>query len=269
MGDHQRTMRVAIVGRALTKWRATSGLLLHDLALKTGVSVATLSRLSAGKRCASLLDVGGLAAACDATGAERVEVVRLVEIGQQDSWTQFNHEQMSDELNVLHHVEHNARHVVVSHAQLIPELLQVPEYRQEEARRNVLHSTTSREINKQKFPATRWRFLVHEQAVRDLTPDPDILRKQVDHLLLMGQQPNVEIQIVPASIRTASGGHSFYLCEFDDQPDAVCLLHVNAATVFETTTVVDAYRRLAATLRTAAMDTDESHTFLTSMTNGR
>lgn len=283
MRDHVPSMRTTLIGRTLKRWMDAEGLHKSEVARRLGVSPSRVSRLLSGKRGANPADIGGIAALCHIGATERDQVLRLAENLRDDTWVQPTQAGPPGDLDAIHHAEQHARHLTVFQPDLVPDLLQVAAYtrlllrshppvtEQEMERRIRLHQDRrTAALNPHEARGERARqpaqfqFLLPERVLRQTGLEPRLQQEQLGHLLQAGLQPNVDIRILPTSASTVRAGHPFYLCEFEEQRTAVCLANLNSVTVLEDDATVTGYHELAAKLRAAAMDPDESRAFLSS-----
>jgi transcriptional regulator with XRE-family HTH domain len=289
MQDLVPTMRNAMLGRMLRKHMRTKGMWASELARKLGVSPSKVSRMLSGKRPGNLADVGGFAALCELTSVDRDLVIHLAQNTNVEPWVELYRSAVPEEPEMILHTEQTAQRVTIFEPATVPDLLQVADYTRallrshplvvdrEIEQRVALRQGRQQALNLDTAPAyiiddesetnnpqppTQFQFLLSEQAVRWPVANPKIMCAQLRHLLRTGVQPNVQIRIIPTVNQIITADHSFYLCDFDEQLSAACLIHLNAITILEDTATVNGYRRLVAALETSALDTDRSRAFL-------
>lgn len=99
--------------------------------------------------------------------------------------------------------------------------------------------------------------ILWEAALRQLVGGRDVMREQLDALLVIGQRPNVAIQILPfeAGAHPAMSGGPIVAFEFDN-PEDLGVIYLEShfvATHMEENTEVIAGKRLLETVRSSAL----------------
>jgi hypothetical protein len=104
-------------------------------------------------------------------------------------------------------------------AMLIPGLLQTPEYTHELISNScppldeeTIEERVAARLKRQQLltrkPLAHFSYVIHETALRAVVGDREVMRRQLDHLLEVGKQRNVSIQVLPlaAAPPVALGG---------------------------------------------------------------
>lgn len=128
MRDHVPNMRAALLARKLRAWLDGEGLWPSEVARRLGTSPSKISRLLSGKRGVRPADIGGLAALCHVTGADRADAVHLSEIGYDPTWVQTYRGQPPATPAMMLLGEETARRATVFHPLLVPDLVQLDHY---------------------------------------------------------------------------------------------------------------------------------------------
>lgn len=223
------------LGRWLRPIVERSGLKADDIADRAICSDQTVMRLLSGRALPSLHRFTTILAVIGATDDERERGLALYRVADADMTTIQHAENLPvkylrfrmDEAEAI--VERSLDTVIV------PGMLQVPEY------------AAAISYQRQRFEGSEWdkragderrdrqallrrnenplhlHVLIHEGALRQLIGDPEIMAAQLDHLLTMGELPNVVVQVVPF----AFGAHGamtgpMFLLSFpeEDEPDS-------------------------------------------------
>jgi Domain of unknown function (DUF5753) len=116
------------------------------------------------------------------------------------------------------HYEATANSIKVYHGQLIPSLLQTPDYARvfltgevNDIEAAVASRMARQEIFARPRPPLLW-VLLDEEALERPIGGPQVMRAQLAHLLELGALPNVSIRIVPKSVGQHAGlGHTVQL----------------------------------------------------------
>ncbi|MBO1333650.1 helix-turn-helix transcriptional regulator [Streptomyces sp. VRA16 Mangrove soil] len=203
-GDEQGAAVIALVGRLLKARREALGLRVPELASAMGYGEGLVYKVESGKRiprpefldkAEEVLDAGGLITGLKGDVAEvrypkRVRDIAAMEAQAVELTAYWNHN--------LHG------------------LLQTPEYAQALismwrptlTREQIERGVAGRAARKSVFerdPAPSLSFIQEEVTLRRPIGGKMVLRRQLEHLLDIGQLPHVEIQVMPTDREDHSG----------------------------------------------------------------
>ncbi|KOV17261.1 DNA-binding protein [Streptomyces sp. XY511] len=212
----------------------------NEVAKLAGVSVGTVNRYMGWQDRARLRvpTMRAIAEACGATASERDALVRLV-TDQESGWW-MDHPAVPEILDPLVSFEAYAEYENVWANQLVPGLLQTRRYalalHQASDVRLDSDTITSRVDARMKrqaavldrAPALHLWVVLDQAVFRRSVGDPEVMVEQIDHLCAMADRPNVDIQVLPASIgahAAGSGGH-FVVLGRDDQSNPMASMSV-------------------------------------------
>ncbi|GDY31959.1 helix-turn-helix domain-containing protein [Gandjariella thermophila] len=120
-------------------------------------------------------------------------------------------------------------------------------------------------------PLELWA-VVDEAALHRMVGGPEVMTEQLEHLLRMGQLPNVKIQVLPADVG-AHGSMSGPICVFSfadaAEPDIGWLEHPLGGNIVDDPKDVATMATLFDDLREAALGVRESARFIAAMVNER
>lgn len=228
-----------LIARGLQALLTRSGRKQTEVAKLAGVSVGTVNRYLGWQDRAKLRvpTMRAIAEACGATPNERDALVRLV-TDQESGWW-MDHPAVPEILDPLVSFEAYATYENVWANSLVPGLLQTQRYAL------ALHQARDMRLDAATI-ASRVDARIQRQSILDRSPalhlwvvldqavfhrsvgDADVMAEQIDHLYEMAERPNVDIQVLPASIgahAAGSGGH-FVLLGRDDESDPMASMAV-------------------------------------------
>ncbi|MFI1831321.1 helix-turn-helix domain-containing protein [Streptomyces sp. NPDC020412] len=225
------------IGRVLFVLRDRAGLTQTEVAAQAGVSVGTVNRYEGWQDRSKLRlpTVRSIADACGATSSERDALVRLV-TSQEEGWW-LEHPALPDIISPLVSFEAYATYERVWASQLVPGLLQTPEYDR------ALHRATQPQLNPDEIEATvkargKRQEVLNEQGLHlsvvlkasvldDVVGTPEVMRDQITHLINMSERPNVELRVLPRRYGhlAGSGGHFVHLGR-DNEADPLASMSV-------------------------------------------
>lgn len=275
MGLHNGSAAYRELGAMLRRLREDAGITGAALAEQLDLTPTHVSRMESGKRDSTTTDVVHYVVGCGGTLKTIKPYVELTRIAERKQGYWISDKRIGNSLQSLIFHEASARRLFGYDPQLIPGLLQTPDYaraviaaiepdlaedeiagmiRTRGARQRVLHWSR---------PAL-FCFYVHEQALRLQVGSTAIMHEQLLHLVLTAALENITVRIVPSAAgeRSAFGG-SFRLMEFGDELLPLAYLdHPGGAGLFlEDPKFVEGFHQLLPKLTDIALDEGESREF--------
>ncbi|GAB2500751.1 Scr1 family TA system antitoxin-like transcriptional regulator [Nocardiopsis aegyptia] len=223
------TIRRRRLARILRDLREESGDTLDAAAKKSGVPRATLGKLETAAikqiRPAHLDALAKLYG----VGKEAWESMhQLAKDASEQGWWSKYKDVFSP--TGLASFEVEASFVRVFEAQVIPGLLQTPDYTravfmgansysEDRIRRHVAARMERQDILERLYPP-EYAAVIDEGVLRRQAGGPKTMREQLHHLVQMAERPNIAIQVVPFSAGTyAANLGSFQIMEFSEPND--------------------------------------------------
>jgi transcriptional regulator with XRE-family HTH domain len=273
------------LGAELRGLREKAGLLIEQVAEQLECSTSKISRLETGKGIPKARDVRDLLTIYGITDAKaRDRLIRLAREGQRQGWWHdFSGvlEDAKEETFVA--LEADAASMRSYEASLVHGLLQTPEYTREIAKVFFAGDPEAELDLFVELRRHRQEVLTREEAPLDLhvimeepalyrpVGTPELMRRQLAHLIEMAGRPNVVLQILPLTvgIHPAIVG-SFVLLAFADDIDhgVVYAEGVGGAVILEQEKDVKTYTYAFDEIRRRAFDPDASVKFIASILQG-
>jgi transcriptional regulator with XRE-family HTH domain len=227
------TVRRRRLGTELRRLRERNGFKLEEVASHLGVAPSTLSRIETGKaptKSAYLTSMLGLYGVVD--GQQRQVLIDMAREGHRKGWWSVYEDVLPSGFGICLGLESEAAGLRIFEANVLHGLVQTPEYARALLRE--MHTKyTSDQVEKlvdvrierqerldSEPPIDVW--VIHDESViRRVVGGPAVMRRQLDHLLRAGKQPNITLQVLPFS----SGAHvglrgPFSILEFPDTSDS-------------------------------------------------
>ncbi|GAA1548093.1 helix-turn-helix transcriptional regulator [Actinomadura kijaniata] len=235
-----------LLGTRLRELRRQAGLSRPAAARAVGMTEATLGRLERGR---TGCDPAGLAALAALYGvrdeAERVTLEALAEQTNIPGWWEEHLDVLPKWARRYVSAEQTAKLVRTFEPQLVPDLLQTPDYAREILRLRHPRATPAelerrvavvmarqRVLRRRPRPVNLWIVLDESVLLRQVGGRL-VIRDQLEHLLDLDARPNVTLQIATfeAGAATAMTGGSLTLVRFPQQilPDLVYLERFDGA----------------------------------------
>jgi transcriptional regulator with XRE-family HTH domain len=269
------------LGRLLRQVRKESGLSSERLARKMGWPLTTISRMENGGRTSSTTDVIQFAVMCGLTAPELKPLVEFTRVAERKQGYYLSDELIGGSLQSLIFHESSADLCVIHQPQVIPGLLQLPDYAraliialdcnytEDQVAGSVRTRMDRQRILSLPDPA-RFTFYLHETALRLRVGTDKIMHEQLLHLVLTAGLDNVTIRIVPhaAGERSAFGG-AFRFMEAVRHGPMVYLDHLRVGgLILDEPNHVNSYREVLSMLADVALDEGQSREFMATLADG-
>ncbi|WP_230423430.1 helix-turn-helix domain-containing protein [Streptomyces radicis] len=223
-------MAMQAVGEHLAQLRNAAGLRQEDAAEKLNVTRYTVSKIERGKAFPTDEQLKTLLRAYKATTEERAAIRAIINQGRSFGrawWEQprFRKLFQGDSYRYFY-IEDAAERILVHSGTYVPGLLQTQEYIEAIAAFGQAHESAER---REVFTEARLRrqhalsrrqlmafdALCLESALRAVVGGPEVMRKQLDHLLTVMERPNVTLRVIPHSAGAPSvSGTPFSVFDF-------------------------------------------------------
>jgi transcriptional regulator with XRE-family HTH domain len=256
--DHPRAsgptaLRIALGGQ-LRRLREQAGLTREAAGDRIRASAAKISRLELGRVGFKERDVVDLLHAYGVTsGADVTQFLALVREANSPGWWHRYSDLLPAWAETYIGLEQAASLIRTYEVQFVPGLLQTREYARaviglayddpREVERRVELRMRRQDVLTQEGGPTLWA-VVDEAALRRRLGDPDLTRAQLDHLIALGERPNVRLQVAPFHFGGhAAAGGPFTILRFAERelPDIVYLEQLTSALYLEKRSDVDQY----------------------------
>ncbi|MBB6471411.1 helix-turn-helix domain-containing protein [Sphaerisporangium rubeum] len=270
------TVRRRRLASELRRIRKEKGLTAEAVADRLELDPSWVSRIETGRRGIRAIDLRALLDVYEIHGDARDELLTLARQARQRGWWHTYGDVVPEWFQVFVGLEAEAAEVRSYHSELIPGLLQTPEYygaflataatgaSTEEITRKIDFRVARQERVTGDNPLKLW-VIVNEAAVRRPVGGADVMRAQLQHLIEMSRRPNVTLQVLPFS----AGPHpamdgGFVSLGFPEapDPDVVYLENQVGAVYLEERVAIDRYNLVFNHLRARALDPDQTRNLL-------
>ncbi|HEY0803925.1 MAG TPA: helix-turn-helix transcriptional regulator, partial [Pseudonocardiaceae bacterium] len=247
------TPRARELGAGLRQARLARQMTLRQVADAMGRNESHPSRWENGKLVPSAEDIGALVHILGIGGDERDRIIHLAREMDNVDWVAPG---IGKQLAALIEAERVAVEIVSVEPLLVPGLLQTEEYAYSiieahggdpcRARQEALVRVGRQTILTRRRPP-KYVAAIGESALRYAPCSPQVMADQLHRLLVVGQQPNVTIVVVPNQMGHYSPAvfGPFWVIDADNGP-MVYLESSWSSTLLSSTRAVDAYRRAEA-----------------------
>lgn len=222
----------AVVGRrrlasGLRRRRQSAGLTIEDMARALECSPAKISRMETGAVGVRLPDLQAISDVLDLPGPEREHFVELVRAARSRGWWQDFSDVVPPDSAMFYGLEDGADRIAQHSTSLVPGLLQTREYASallgsvrgvpgEIVERRLELRLRRQQILRRESPPTL-HVVLDEAVLHRPVGGPEVMGKQIDHLLELADESTVDIRVVPFSGGIhAAAGVSFTVFGFDD-----------------------------------------------------
>ncbi|MEV0455107.1 helix-turn-helix domain-containing protein [Catellatospora methionotrophica] len=215
----------------LRRLREAAGMTCEEVARQLECTASRISKIEGGRLGIRPGDVRELLDIYKISGAEADRLVLLAREARKRGWWHVYNDVTSDAFRTFVGLETEASSITSYEAHYIPGLLQTEDYARElflaarptldperVARRTELRMARQQLLT-QASPPDLW-VVLDEAVLRRRTGRPDVMRAQLEHLLLSGDLPNVTIQVVTFEAGFHYGmGSGFTIFQFPDPLD--------------------------------------------------
>lgn len=270
------TVRRRRLGAELRRLRESAGLTIDVVADRLECSTSKISRLETGQTGASPRDVRDLLELYRVDPRDVESLVQVSREARQKGWWQPFGSVLT---GAYVGFEAAAGRIESYEAQCVPGLLQTYDYakamllavRRELAECELtdrIRVRMARQALLTQDDPVDFRVVLDEAVLTRPIGGTDIFRAQLDHIAMVGQLPNVMIQVLPFSVGAHSGMEgSFSILRYRDEADSD-MVYVAMATggVFqEKPDEMDRYSLVFSQLCESALPPEESIAFITRM----
>ncbi|WP_067689140.1 helix-turn-helix domain-containing protein [Nocardia jejuensis] len=247
-------LRIA-VGSQLRKLREQNGITREAAGDHIRGSHAKISRLELGRTGFKERDIRDLLTlyGVDDPG-ERDQFLDLMRKANQPGWWHRYSDLLPQWFETYLGLEHAAKSIRTYEGQLIPGLLQTPDYARsvvalghdENSERRVSLRRRRQELLMRDSAPSFWAVL-DEAVLHRPVGGPGVLRDQINYLIEISQRSNVTIQVLPfAAGGHAAAGSSFTMLRFAEPelPDIVYLEQLTSALYLDRRQDLELYRQV-------------------------
>jgi hypothetical protein len=272
MLDNEPTARSREIGLIFAKAAKEARYNGVELGRRLDWSESKVSRILSGKRAPSRDDVVAFATLTRLKGAEREEVLELVERATEPAWLQDFGDKLPARLRTLASYEEIAAEIINFETGLIPGLLQVPAYTRAVFRTNA--SVLPAEVDARIIARTQRQnlltrpkrpncvFYIDEYAVRRTGPGSSVMAVQVHHLLRIAALPNVSIRIIPDNCGLHAGHKPYHMMKFHELRPVIFLEDETGVQFLHRARTIETYQRITDRLARVALTEEESRIWL-------
>ncbi|MCK1795941.1 helix-turn-helix transcriptional regulator [Streptomyces sp. XM4193] len=173
-------------------------------------------------------------------------------------------------------LEERAREILDFSSFLVLGMLQTPDYAQalfrasnprdtsEQTRTRVKSRLERRAVIEQSDPPLLW-VVLDESCLRRMVGSPEVMRDQIEHLLMRAGGPHVTLQVLPFRTGAPPASESFTLLRFDEDAPALYTEAQNMGRLIDAPSRVRAATEQFERLRADALSPQDSVTMLRSV----
>ncbi|GHI88128.1 helix-turn-helix domain-containing protein [Streptomyces xanthophaeus] len=264
------------LGAELRRLREVSGLTTQQVAAHLLISQPKISLLENGRRLIKPRDVRDLCGLYGLRDQRRVDQLMQLarESGQQGWWNAYGDIPYGAYIGL----EAEAAAIRFYEPLVVPGLLQTPAYARAVIAGTIPHATAEQAATRLQVrlrrqarvrapgenPLRLWA-VVDESVLRRVVGGPETMREQLDHLIHLGTQPHITLQVLPHGVGAHPGvSGQFSLLEFADAADAtvVYLEGFTSDLYLEKRSDVRRYSDMYAHLQAQALSPDRTRDFI-------
>ncbi|MGD0560774.1 MAG: helix-turn-helix transcriptional regulator [Streptosporangiaceae bacterium] len=263
----------------LRRLRAESRLKTTEVAERLGWSPSKVSRYELARTGFKLSDVRQMLTFYRVETKRQKELLALAKEASERGWWEDFSDVLPEEHISLIGLEDEATAEWTWHLEVMPGLLQTEEYARHVNSKGYslapvppgqIERSVEVRMKRQELltrdPPLALSVVIDEAVLRRRVGGPDVMRRQLNHLIAVAQLPNVSLRVLLLEDETPMLISSFNLLRFGDQaarmPDVVYTEHFRATLYFEGESDTYQYRIVFQRLQEGALDGSESLDFI-------
>lgn len=273
------TPRARALSAAIREARETGGLGLRELSRRLEISHTQLSHWETGHRVPGVEAVAMILAALRVSPGERERILDIARNVQEPSWLTVGLSGGTQQLAGAMECERAASSITEWSLLGVPGLLQTPGYLralmaatglpEQELAMQIMVRTGREEILRSRDPV-HFEAFFSEAALYEPIGGVETMRSQFDHLIAMGNRPNITIRLVPLRTGWHPGWSGpFVVYDFPAAPSVVYFEHYSSGAFVPDAHDVAEYRKAMIKLREIALEPGESLDYIAKLRDQR
>jgi transcriptional regulator with XRE-family HTH domain len=268
------TVRRILLGTQLRRLRESRGITAAAAAMAIRGSESKISRIELGRNAVRAVDVADLLDLYGITSAaEREPLLVLAGQANQQGWWHHSQDLLPSWFQPYLGLEESAELIRSYDTQFVPGLLQTDEYSRAVhelgayPREDTVRRVQLRKERQQRFASGALRLwaVIDETALHRPVGTADIMRRQLEHLLDVADQPRITIQITPfgtGASHAAPGSFSILSFAADELRDVVYVEQLASALYLDKRPDVDRYVQAMDLIASTSTSPDQTREFL-------
>jgi transcriptional regulator with XRE-family HTH domain len=271
------TVRRRRLAAELRRLREHADLTGDQLAERTGFSASKISRIENAHTAPRASEVRKLLAVYGVAGDQANELISLAQEAARKGWWEVSSQTLPPDYATLIGMETEAESALSWEAQVVPGLLQTPDYAREvtngyleriapvppsETRRRVDARLTRQHVLTRPDPLLL-SVILDESVLHRRFGNRDVMRSQITQLLGMSERANISLRILPLDGPHPIGTGAFVLLQFAPAhdvtyQDVVCVENLTGSLYLEEEDETYRYRRSFERLSEIALNEKKS-----------
>lgn len=266
------TPRAVALGAALREVREAKKFGLRELSRALDLNPSLVAHWEAGTRMPSTEDVATVLGYLRVTGEAKRRIMDLARHLRDPNWMAAGQAELTPELTTLLQYEQGAHRINEWALNVIPGLLQTPDYARRifEDSGLTVEQTDARiqvRLNRQKILTGRdpvkYSAIIGVHAIDEPVAPDWAMSDQMDHLLTMSERPNISLRVLPRQPHYHPGMNgSFIIFEYQHRNPVVLLEQHSTTSFLSADKDWGLYRQLAKLLAGEALSEEASRAMI-------
>jgi transcriptional regulator with XRE-family HTH domain len=279
-GVQSPTVRRRRLGQELRQLREDADLTIEEVARRLEVSPAKISRIETARVSVRPRDVSDLLDQYQIYGMDRDNLLTLTREARQPGWWHSYSDVMSEGTDIWVGLETEAEAIRLYEVQLVPGLLQTPEYARAVLRAHYRLEQPGQIERRVKLRMARQQLVIEQNNIpiwavldeavlrRHLGP-PEIMQSQYRRLVRFSDENNITLQVLPFDAGVYSGVPAGFTIMQLPRPDPeVVVIEYRGGTLYiEQSADVTAHTQVFDRIRATAKSPEESITIISDIAN--
>lgn len=268
----RNTPKATAIGGKIRAARTKAGRGLRDVARQLGIDHSVLSRYENGERMPSVEDLAAILAVVGVNGEEREDALRMARDPESSSWLAVGLPEQRMQLSALIETEGLSTEITDIAPLVIPGLLQTGDYARaimraagaprDEIPTRVAVRVGRAEVLTRTHSPVQFTAYIGEPALLSQIGGPEVMDRQLEHLLVMGARANVNIRVFKTGTDWHPGLDGPVVILAINETTVVFLENRRSGLFLQGEEDVAAYKTAAEKVLRVAMDTEQSAEFI-------
>ncbi|WP_285753826.1 helix-turn-helix transcriptional regulator [Lentzea sp. NBRC 105346] len=201
----RNTPKATAIGGRIRAARQATGKGLREVARGLGIDHSKLSRYENGERVPPVTELASILGYLGVNGEEREDALRMAEDPESSSWLAVGLPEQRLQTAALIETEGLSSNITDVAPLVIPGLLQIGDYVRgilraagappEEIATRVAVRVGRSEVLTRSHSPVQFTAFIGEAALRNHIGGPEVMARQLEHLLVMGARPNINLHV--------------------------------------------------------------------------
>lgn len=272
----RNTPKATAIGGKIRAARMKTGRSIRDVARQlVDIDHSQLSRYENGERMPSVEDLAAILAVIGVNGDEREEALQMARDPESSSWLAVGLPEQRMQISALIETEQLSTHITDVAPLVIPGLVQTGEYARaimraagaspDEIPTRVAVRVGRSEVLTRPHKPAQFTAYIGEAALRSRVGGPEVMARQLDHLITMNERENVDLRVFEIGADWHPGLDGPVVLLTMEETTVVFLENRRSGLFLQGEEDIAAYQAAAEMVRRVSLNSEQSAEFIRSV----